>query len=405
MTFTEGASIAIIVGTLAGVAIGRLPRLRMNRATIALVGATGLVLVGGISLETAFSLIDWNTLALLLGMMVLNVNLRLSGFFKWVTAALVRRAPSAGFLMVGLVFSAGLLSALLLNDTIVLMLTPLVLEVTRARGRNPVPYLVALAVAANLGSVGTVIGNPQNMLIGVFSGISFLRFSEVLLPVALVGLMLACVVLFCVYRKEFRFVSFEAIEIHPVRIYRPLLIKSLASVGVLVTAMGLGYPLPLAAMAAGALLLVTRRLKPERVFRDIDWSLLVFFASLFVVTGAVNSIGFGTWLAKVFEPFFKGGVPLLAVGTALFSNVVSNVPAVLLLSPFVGAWSNPEPAWLTMAMASTFAGNMTLLGSVANLIVAETARRHGVELTFWEYLKVGLPVTILSIFAGIAWLT
>lgn len=404
MTFSEAASIAIILGTLVGVAIGRIPRLRMNRATIALVGATGLVLAGGISLETAFSLIDWNTLALLLGMMVLNVNLRLSGFFKWVTTVLVRRASSAGILMVSLVFSAGLLSALLLNDTIVLMLTPLVLELARVRKRDAVPYLIALAVAANLGSVGTVIGNPQNMLIGVFSGISFLRFSEVLLPVALIGLLLACFVLICVYRKEFSFSSFESIEIRPVRIYRPLLVKSAVSVGVLVAAMALGFPLPLAALASGAFLLVTRRLKPERVFRDIDWSLLVFFASLFVVTGSVNSIGLGSSLAKVLGPFFTGGIPLLAVATALFSNLVSNVPAVLLLSPFVAAWSNPEPAWLTIAMASTFAGNLTLLGSVANLIVAETARRQGVELTFWEYLKVGLPVTFLSVTAGIAWL-
>lgn len=190
--------------TLVGVAIGRLPALKMNRATIALVGATLLVVIGALGLEDAFRAVDWNTILLLFGMMVLNVNLRAAGFFQIVTSRVLRLARTPRRLLALLLAVSGGLSALFLNDTIVLVFTPLVLEMAAALRRNPLPYLVGLVTAANIGSVATITGNPQNMLVGMASGIGFVEFTVALAPIAFAGLAVAWGVLVIVYRREFR---------------------------------------------------------------------------------------------------------------------------------------------------------------------------------------------------------
>jgi Na+/H+ antiporter NhaD/arsenite permease-like protein len=394
-----------IVGlTLAGIAVGRLPVVRMDRATMAVVGATALVLTGTIPLPDAYAAVDLNTIVLLFGMMVLNANLRLAGFFDIVARRLARRAHSPAVLLVVTVWTAGMLSAVFLNDTIVLVFTPLLLEVTRVAGLNPLPYLMAAATAANVGSVATLVGNPQNMLIGVASGIGFNRFLAALAPVALGGLALVAAVLLLVYRGT---LAPRPVSVDPAparRVHRPLLRKSVAASLLLVIALVSGLPAPLAALGAASVLLVTRRLKPARVFREIDWSLLVFFSGLFVVTAAAERLGataavFG-WLQRA-----GTGVPELSLAAAVVSNVVSNVPAVLLLRPVVEGLARPESGWLTLAMATTLAGNLTLLGSVANLIVAESAGRAGVRLTFREYLRSGVPITLLTLAWGILWLS
>ncbi|MBN1426254.1 anion transporter [Candidatus Fermentibacteria bacterium] len=389
---------------LLGVAMGRFPWLRMNRATIALVGAVVLVLMGAISLEEAFDSLDLSTLVLLFAMMVLNVNLSICGFFRLLTARILCWAKTPRQLLALVVMSSGVLSALFLNDTVVLMFTPLVIRVTRQVGRNPIPYLVALATAANIGSTATIIGNPQNMLIGISSGIPFARFAALLSPVSLIGLGLAWVVVFLVYRSQFRserLASFVTVE---TRTYRPLLRKSLAAAALMILGLLAGMPIPLASMAAASLLLVTRRLKPERVFREIDWSLLVFFSGLFVVTKALETTGLSARLFALARPLGQGVLGLTAA-SAVLSNLISNVPAVLMFRPLVPAFPNVEKSWLVLAMATTLAGNLTLLGSVANLIVAESARRSGVRLTFLHYLRAGVPITILTLAWGALWLS
>ena len=408
MGWREGAGLVVVLATLVGVAVGRYPWLRMNRATISLVGATLVVALGVLPLSAAFGSVDLDTLALLLGMMVLNTNLRLAGFFalvgRWVSVT--ARTPRQ--LLALVVLAGGGLSAVFLNDTMALMLTPLVVEIAAAGGRRPVPYLVALATAVNVGSVATLVGNPQNMLIGTASGISFLRFSGALAPVAAVGLAIVWAVIALVYRRDFGRDAMPPHEAPPARVYRPLLRKCLWASLLLIAAILAGVPLPLAALLAASLLLVTRRLKPERVFREVDWSLLVFFASLFVVTAALEPLGVTAALFALARPLLAGelaaGVPGLAAAGAVLSNLVSNVPAVLLLRPLVPRLPDPEHAWLVLAMGTTLAGNLTLLGSVANLIVAELARGRGVRVSFGEYLKAGVPITLLTLAWGVAWL-
>lgn len=403
MTAQQVVAGCVVALTIIGVAAGRYPLLRMNRATIALVGATALVALGAMSLEEAYASLDLDTLVLLLAMMILNANLRISGFFGIVGRWISNRARSARMLLGLLMLAPGLLSALFLNDTIVVMFTPLVLEITASLRLNPIPYLIGLATAANIGSVAAITGNPQNMLIGVASGIPFVTFSAYLLPVALVGLCLAWLVITGMYRSDLRAYLSAQTEVR-VRVYRPLLWKSLAAVSGLVVALLAGVHIPLAALGAAAFLLITRRLKPERVFREIDWGLLVFFAGLFVVTGALEMTGLSNRLFAAMLPVAESGIPALTGVATVLSNLISNVPAVLLFRPFVPHFTDPQQTWLTLAMATTLAGNLTLLGSVANLIVAETASRRGVHLSFKEYLKAGLPITLLTLAAGVVWL-
>jgi Na+/H+ antiporter NhaD/arsenite permease-like protein len=401
----HAAGIAIVILTLVAVAAGRVPLLRMNRATIALTGGTALVLVGALPLASAFAAIDLGTIALLLALMAVNVTLREAGFFRLMAAKIVARARSPKVLLAGVIAVSGALSAVLLNDTICLMLTPFVLDLALALRRNPIPYLMGLATASNIGSAATIIGNPQNILIGAASGIPFGEFTAALAGPAAGGLVIAWIVLVALYREEFasgRFLEQPAI---PAQTDRPLLIQSVAAVLVMVAACLMGWPAPLAALAAGALVLVNRRLDPDQVLAGIDWSLLVFFAGLFVVTGAVESLGLSERLFRVAAPLAERGVaPLSAVGLVL-SNVISNVPAVMLFRPLIPGFADPRTAWLALAMSTTLAGNLTLLGSVANLIVAETAARRDVRLSFTEYLKAGVPITILSLALGVAWLT
>lgn len=391
--------------TLIGVAVGRYPVLKMNRASIALVGATVLLAGGVLTLDQAYQAVDWNTILLLFGMMVLNVNLRLGGFFQRVTAGVIRFAKTPRRLLGLIIGVSGVLSAVFLNDTIVLVFTPLVLDVTLALRRNPLPYLVGLVTAANIGSVATITGNPQNMLVGLSSGISFVAFTQALAPIAVAGLIVAWAVIVVVYRSEFTGKPLTSTVTVPIAGDRQTLIKSLFASILMVISLVFGLPVPLAAVLAAAALLVTRRTSPESVFQEIDWGLLVFFSGLFVVTGGLEASGLSRQLLGMLHPYLDGGPVSLSGVSVLLSNVVSNVPAVMLLRPVVPTLEDPTRAWLTIAMATTLAGNLTLIGSVANLIVAETARRRGVELSFTEYLKAGTAIAILTLGIGILWLS
>ncbi|MEW6195449.1 MAG: anion transporter [Bacteroidota bacterium] len=403
MTLFHYASLFVIVFTLYGIAVGSYPAFRMNRATIALVGAAILIFIGSISLEQAYDSIDLNTILLLFSMMIINGNLRICGFFKLLSSKIISLAKTPNQLLAFVIFSSGLLSAFFLNDTIVIIFTPLVIEVTLAMKRNPIPYLIGLVASANIGSSATIIGNPQNMIIGVSSGISFSKYLLYQLPPSVVGLFVVWMVIYIIYKKEFSKTHFEKIETEQVKPYRPLLIKSIVSSLLMIVAFFLGAPVTLAAFGGASLLLITRRLKPERVFLEIDWSLLVFFSALFVVTKSIDTAGFGKYLAMTLEPFIAQSTASFAISSSVLSNIVSNVPAVLLYRPVIPKLPNPEQAWLILGMATTFAGNLTLIGSVANLIVAETAKKHFVKLTFGEYLKTGLLITILSLTVGIIW--
>ncbi len=393
---------AILLVTLAGVAAGRAPGLRVDRAGIALVGASLMILVGGLSFREALTAVDLDTIALLLGMMIIVAQLRLSGFFEAAGGFALRRARGPLTLLAAIVAVTGVLSAFLVNDAICLALTPLIVEITGKLRRNPVPYLLAAAMASNAGSVATFTGNPQNMIIGVASRISYAEFALRLAPVAAVALGLAFSLVALIYRAEFA-EPFSNVPTPKVRRVHPSQIAkaALVTTGV-VAAFFLGVPVAEAAMIGGSLLLVSRAVNPMKIYVGIDGRLLLMFAGLFIVVGgAEKALPTGALLADMARLRLDNAWILSGV-TAALSNLVSNVPAVLVLKPFVAALPDAHRAWLVVAMSSTLAGNLTLVGSIANLIVVEGARRSGVAVGFLDHLKVGVPLTLLSLAFG-AW--
>ena len=399
--------------TYLGLALGRVPFLRTDRAGVSLVGAAGVLACGLLPFDEAVKAVDFATIALLLGMMVVVAFLRRAGFFARLAGAALGRVRSPRALLAVTMILSGTLSAVLVNDVVCLALTPLVLHLARRLGLDPRPHLVGLAVASNLGSAATLTGNPQNMIIGGLSGISYLRFAAKLAPPALIGLLIGYAVTLVAYRslltakgatRSDAVADGNGGRVPDGRRHTALLVKSLA---VTVAAVGLffaGLPMAVVALGAAAVLLLDR-VTPAKVYAHIDWGLLLMFGGLFVVVRAfevhVLAISGVNGLAARADPVWA-----LSGLSALLSNVVSNVPAVLLFKPVVAAMpeSARETAWLALALSSTFAGNLTVLGSVANLIVVEQARKEGVTIGFWDYCRVGTPATLVTLAVGAAWL-
>jgi Na+/H+ antiporter NhaD/arsenite permease-like protein len=401
----DAAAVVIFAMTYLVVALGRLPGFRLDRAGAALVGASLMVAAGALPLEDAPKAIDFDTIILLLGVMIVVANLRLSGFFRLVSGWVVTRARHAIVLLAAVVLVAGVLSAFLVNDTICLVLTPLVLDVVTQLRRNPVPYLLAIAMASNIGSTATITGNPQNMIIGSLSHVPYGAFAAALSPIAAIGLVLTILLIAVFYRSEFWTRDRLRAEPQPAHPSWPVMVKSVVvSLGMVGGFFG-GLPPAEVAIVAGALLLLTRRIKSEKVYAEIDWTLLLMFAGLFiVVAGLERSVLSPDIIAEVSRLQLQN-LPVLSGITAVLSNIVSNVPAVLVIKPFIAQLQNPQQAWLTVAMASTLAGNFAIVGSVANLIVVQRARARNVEVGFWEYSRVGMPLTVLTISVGVLWLT
>jgi Na+/H+ antiporter NhaD/arsenite permease-like protein len=399
----EALAIAIFGFTYLLISGRRLKVLPLNRPAAALLGAVLMVTCGVMSPEEAYRSVDYDTLVLLLGMMLISAYLFMAGFFDWAADWILRVAPSPERLLLYLILTSGVLSAALVNDTVCLMMTPLVVTVM-VRGKLPLPpYLLALAMSANLGSVATLVGNPQNMIIGHLSRIPFLRFSASLLPVAIAGLAIQYLVL----RWGFRRVLKQAV-IHrpeaPTRALDTRLLKITFPVLALVFAGFIaGFNLAWTALAGGALVMVLARRDTHEVLKLVDWHLLVFFAALFIVVEGLNGTGLPDQVYQKTHPIFGTTTTSQAWNFAWFSalgsNIFSNVPFVLVAGKWVANFASPELMWKVMAMATTFAGNLTILGSVANIIVVESARSH-VEVGFWDYARFGIPVTLLTTIAG-----
>ena len=395
----------IFVGSYLGLAIGRIPGLSIDRAGIALVGASLMVASGVLSLDDAYKAVDLDTITLLLGMMIVVSSLRLSGFFGIANAWIGIHARRPVVLLAAVVFISGVFSAFLVNDAICLVLTPLVLELTLALGRRPVPYLLAIAMASNVGSTATITGNPQNIMVGSLSHIPYATFAAKLGPVALAGLVVTLVLIALFHCNEFTGALQRAAPKPRVEANRVLLVRALCATVVLVVLFFTGIGPAKAAIVIGGLLLLTRRVKSQRVYAEIDWSLLLMFVGLFIIVAGAEQALLGRGVIVAVERLRLEQVPVLAAVTAALSNIVSNVPAVLMLKPFVESLQDHNRAWLVIAMASTLAGNFTVLGSIANLIVIQRASASGVAISFWDHFRVGALLTLITITLGIFWLS
>lgn len=381
----------------------------LDRTAAAFCGAVAMLLARVMPLDQAYQSIDWNTLIFLLGIMILVAHFMVSGFFDWVAVHVAAAARTPLQLLVLLVFASGILAAFFVNDTICLIFTPVVLTVTDRLRLPPLPYVVALATSANIGSAMSVTGNPQNALIGISAHFSFLGFLIRLAPVAIVGLGLNVVILALFYRRDLgaRPLGLTAAEgFQPLD--KPLLAKCLVAASLVLVLWIFGFSFPLVAVSVGALILLLGRVKSEHIHSHIDWTLLLFFAALFVVirgfeiSGAtdvliqrfVGRFGLGLGGGSVREIFALSGAMLA------LSNLVSNVPAVLLFRPLVATFSHSHFVWLVLAASSTLAGNCTPFSSVANLIVLQQANKK-TRVTFCEFTRVGLVVTVVTTAAAI----
>jgi Na+/H+ antiporter NhaD/arsenite permease-like protein len=396
------AGYAIFLGSYLVFALGKFPGMKIDRPGAAVIGAVLLFALGIVSPADALHSIDFSTLVLLFSMMLIVAHLHLAGFFEWVADLLARRFRPAHLLPMVIVTS-GLLSAFFVNDIICLVMVPFVLGVTRRMRVRPLSFLLALATASNIGSVATVTGNPQNMLIGSASGIGYRDFFRHLAPVAAVGLFVDWAVLHFLFRKEHAEASLAEVSLRhrPFdhrRLRKPLLVIAAVLVGFF-----LGVPPALIAALGAALMLITRTVEPRKVYDEVDWGLLVFFVGLFIIVGGAERAGAIGRLLALTQNWNLQHTASFTVVVAGLSNIVSNVPAVMLLKSLVPAFPDPQTGWLVLAMASTLAGNLTITGSVANMIVAE--RAHGeVKIHFWDYFRAGLPICVLTLVLGGLWL-
>ncbi|MBS0559596.1 MAG: anion transporter [Proteobacteria bacterium] len=399
------AAAAIFAASYLALAIGRVPGLAIDRAGIALVGACLMVGAGALPLDAAYKAIDLDTITLLLGMMIVVASLRLSGFFALANDFVMRRVHGPVTLLAAVAAVSGVFSAFLVNDAICLVLAPLIVDLTLALKRKPAPYLLAVAMASNVGSVATLTGNPQNIMIGSFSRIPYAQFAASLTPVALAGLVMTVGLIWLLHRRDLghRPASLPRSERAP-RSNSALVARALLGTVGMIALFFAGQPPAKAAILVGGLLLLTRRVRSARVYAEIDWSLLLMFAGLFIVVAGAQAQLLTPAMIAAVGRFGLDDPARLAGLTAVLSNLVSNVPAVLLLEPFVRPLHDQALAWKLVAMASTLAGNFTVLGSIANLIVVEQAAKRGVEISFWTYFRVGAPLTVLSIVAGTLWL-
>jgi Na+/H+ antiporter NhaD/arsenite permease-like protein len=396
------AAYAVFAVSYVVFALGKLPGMKIDRPGMAIIGAVLMVAVGAVTAGEALHFIDFGTLVLLFSMMLVVGCLHLAGFFDWIAGlAVAHLQPSS--LLPALIFLTGGLSAFFVNDIVCLAMVPITMKTARRMGLKPLPYLLAVATASNIGSVATITGNPQNMLIGSFSGIGYSAFLMRLGPVALVGLALDWLIIRFIFGRampeERQENSMETPRIRTRELRKPAIVIALVLAGFLA-----GFPPAMIAAVGAALMLITRTREPRLVYDEVDWGVLVFFIGLFLIVGGAEDAGLTHYLFAVADRLNMQNAGMLTAVTAGLSNVVSNVPAVMLLKPLAASYHNARNGWLVLAMASTLAGNLTITGSVANLIVVERSRGE-THIGFWDYSRVGIPVTLATLVVGWAWLS
>ncbi|MBF0166760.1 MAG: anion transporter [Alphaproteobacteria bacterium] len=399
----ESLILAVFLATYLGMALGRVPGLKLDRAGIALFAAVVLLATNAVPVERLGQRIDLPTLLLLFGLMIISAQLQGAGFYRYV-AGRIATAQGSPLLLLGLTVGvAGGLSALLANDIVVFAMAPILALGTRQRGLDPRPFLIALAGASNAGSAITVIGNPQNILIGQLGGLDFWRFAAVCAVPGLLALLTVFLVVWAGWRESLRNPPAASIKnIEPVQPWPT--IKGILAVLLLILAFATPFPRELSALAIAALLLASRKMASRDMIGAVDWHLLLLIACLFIVTGAfaeLNMTAQSVALLKA-EGWALESLSVMTPLLLVLSNSIGNVPAVILLLSLFGT---PDAGTLHgMALISTLSGNLLLTGSLANIIVAERAASVGVRLSFLDHAKSGIPMTLISLALAVAWL-
>ena len=393
--------------TYCGIAVGHVPGLRLNRAGIALLGAIAVMIVSGLPTQTVVGFVDWPTVLLLFGFFVLSAQLRLSGFFDKVAGGLAARLDNpARFLFTLMAVVAGL-SAFLNHDIVCFVFAPVVATALLSKRLNPVPFLVALAIASNIGAAATLVGNPQDMMIAEAAKLSFGPYLLWCITPVLLSLGAAYAIIWKLSRHSLS-IAADAPPAAPAQL-RPFnrahATKGLVILALVIALFFTSIPKELIALTAAGIHLASPKFKTEDLLAGVDWPILVLFVGLFVVTGAFQSTGNGAravgWLAR--SGLDLQSPRILAVATAVLSNVINNSAAALLLVKVVNV-TRPVTAYV-LPLANSFGGSLIVIGSVSNIIVVQQARELGITISFRAFARIGVPVTVASIAILLAWIT
>jgi len=393
-------ALCIFVITYLGIIFTRLPGVNIDRPSAAFSGAVAMVLFGILTPEEAVTAIDFNTIFLLMGMMIIIASLQIDGFFTFIANKTIAYSRTRLRLLVLIVLVTGIASAFLVNDAVVLMFTPVIIHICLSSKINPMPYLIAEILSSNIGSAMTITGNPQNMLIGISSGMSYTHFLVHLLPISLFGMGIVVLVIRFFFRKEFsdkeplNFVEQETYDLR--KLSRSFAVFILVVIGFFFGKI-FNLSIPLVALTGSALIMLIGKAKPSKVIQKVDWVLLLFFASLFIVVGAVEKTGLFSSLLKanVLSADLKG-LGLVHGLSLVLSQIVSNVPFAVLMLPMLKA-AGSDMLWMALASASTLAGNATIIGAMANLIVIESAEKQGYSIGFMDFFRIGIVVTLITL--------
>jgi len=395
--------IAVFLSVYVGMALGRWPGLKVDRTGIALLGAIVLYSTGLVSTAMVLQAIDFPTLIVLFGLMVLSAQFAVCGFYDWCSARIAATHASPVAILALTVLVAGTLSALLANDVVVFAMTPLLIQGLSRRGLDPRPYLIALASAANAGSAATVIGNPQNILIGQVGRLDFWSFTAACGPPAALALATVFASIWLIWRRKLAHRAIPDGETEMPQMDRFGVGKGVAAALVLLALFSSRLAHVADVLLVTAVLLISRRLATRDVLGLVDWHLLVLFAGLFIVTAALAETPLpGEALAAInafgIDPKTLPAMPFL---TLFGSNTIGNVPTVVLLTAVLK--DLPMESLYAMAALSTLAGNLLIVGSLANIIVVERAKQAGVELGLVEHARCGVPITLVSLALTVIW--
>lgn len=404
----------MFVLTYSLIAVRKVNGRRIRTWTAAVLGGVLMLLLGVVTPSEAWDYINFEVILQLAGMMMLTASLQYCGFFEIVVDFLMRRFDGRRRFLSGVMAITACLSAVMLNDAVVLIFTPIVLRCCQRMRADPVPYMVGVFVSANIGSAATVVGNPQNALVASMAGIGFLDYSIRVIPLTVICMAVAMLMMRRMYggRLDTDDASLSGETFHTREVDKYRLCAVLAVTVTALVLFALSVPLGLRiyqiALAAGAVSLIIVLTDSMRaggyVIRHVDWSILLFFTGLFVVIAGAVSSGLLDSMSELFG-MGDGNVPSIGVlsgFSTVLANLVSNVPSVMLIGQLL-----PEGdivLWITLAVTSTFAGNLTLIGAAANIIVEDEGEKHGIRMDFFRYLRVGIPIAVITIVIATAYL-
>ncbi|WP_400226610.1 ArsB/NhaD family transporter [Methanomethylophilus alvi] len=404
----------MFVLTYSLIAVRKVNGRRIRTWTAAVLGGVLMLLLGVVTPSEAWDYINFEVILQLAGMMMLTASLQYCGFFEIVVDFLMRRFDGRRRFLSGVMAITACLSAVMLNDAVVLIFTPIVLRCCQRMRADPVPYMVGVFVSANIGSAATVVGNPQNALVASMAGIGFLDYSIRVIPLTVICMAVAMLMMRRMYggRLDTDDASLSGETFHTREVDKYRLCAVLAVTVTALVLFALSVPLGLRiyqiALAAGAVSLIIVLTDSMRaggyVIRHVDWSILLFFTGLFVVIAGAVSSGLLDSMSELFG-MGDGNVPSIGVlsgFSTVLANLVSNVPSVMLIGQLL-----PEGdmiLWITLAVTSTFAGNLTLIGAAANIIVEDEGEKHGIRMDFFRYLRVGIPIAVITIVMATAYL-